>query len=317
MTRVRVQTFEENGVTGEVWNRDTASAAGGSWGPAGGNNGLVSGLVMSINGSDPAKFDVSAGVAYIGNVRVEVAAKTAQTVTNIAGANLTHVFQNADGTLTQQTTSPTPMARRASLYLGQIGHQNRTSIGSIVNSPDVFNDPAAQFRDLMRCLGVFSCIGNVVSANGANLSINVSAGGLFGSGINQDTDPTSPNEKIFGALTAPSVRMRTQTGNGSTSTSLDVTNYDLNGTVTVMQNNKFQVMRIYRLSSNNIVVQYGQAEYGSIADAVDGIAIEPFVELANVRTIGALIGLLVVKKGTTSLNVTTDAKFVSIVGKFG
>ena len=36
MTRVRLQTFEETGATGEVWIRDTASATGGAYGAAGG-----------------------------------------------------------------------------------------------------------------------------------------------------------------------------------------------------------------------------------------------------------------------------------------
>jgi len=36
MTRVRIQNVEEDGATGEVWIRDTASANGGAYGPAGG-----------------------------------------------------------------------------------------------------------------------------------------------------------------------------------------------------------------------------------------------------------------------------------------
>lgn len=39
MTRVRVQTFEESGITGQVWIRDTASPDGGAYGSGGGGGG--------------------------------------------------------------------------------------------------------------------------------------------------------------------------------------------------------------------------------------------------------------------------------------
>ena len=39
MTRVRVQTFEETGTTGQVFIRDTASPTGGAWGASGGGGG--------------------------------------------------------------------------------------------------------------------------------------------------------------------------------------------------------------------------------------------------------------------------------------
>ena len=55
MTRVRVQTFEETGATGEVWIRDTASAVGGAYGPAGGGglpaDGDYGDIVVSAAGT--------------------------------------------------------------------------------------------------------------------------------------------------------------------------------------------------------------------------------------------------------------------------
>ena len=41
MTRVRIQTFEGTGATGEIWFRDTASAVGGAYGTAGALGGLA------------------------------------------------------------------------------------------------------------------------------------------------------------------------------------------------------------------------------------------------------------------------------------
>jgi hypothetical protein len=39
MTRVRIQTFEDDGTTGQVFIRDTASPNGGAWGASGGGGG--------------------------------------------------------------------------------------------------------------------------------------------------------------------------------------------------------------------------------------------------------------------------------------
>jgi len=39
MTRVRIQTFEDDGTTGQVFIRDTSSPNGGAWGAGGGGGG--------------------------------------------------------------------------------------------------------------------------------------------------------------------------------------------------------------------------------------------------------------------------------------
>lgn len=46
MTRVRIQTFEDDGTTGQVFIRDTSSPNGGAWGASGGGGGGVT----SVNG---------------------------------------------------------------------------------------------------------------------------------------------------------------------------------------------------------------------------------------------------------------------------
>lgn len=49
MTRVRVQTFEETGTTGQVFIRDTASPTGGAWGASGGGGGGVTITATTID----------------------------------------------------------------------------------------------------------------------------------------------------------------------------------------------------------------------------------------------------------------------------
>lgn len=70
MTRVRVQTFEETGATGEVWIRDTASAVGGAYGPAGGGGGTFGQVTATFSGgADSVTVTVvDAGVAAGSNI---------------------------------------------------------------------------------------------------------------------------------------------------------------------------------------------------------------------------------------------------------
>ena len=57
MTRVKVQAFEEDGATGEVWIRDTASPDGGAYGAAGGGGPAESldttGAAVNVGSSAP------------------------------------------------------------------------------------------------------------------------------------------------------------------------------------------------------------------------------------------------------------------------
>lgn len=61
MTRVRLQTFEEDGATGEVWVRDTASTDGGAWGsvPAPPNEIISDEAIATFNTSSTSFVDVT------------------------------------------------------------------------------------------------------------------------------------------------------------------------------------------------------------------------------------------------------------------
>lgn len=278
-------------------------------------NGLTSaGPILSINGGDPATFDVAAGSGVLGGVAFSWGAQSAIAVTNLATATRTYVSISSGGAVVQSTTAPTPTSRRANLFLGQLGHANFTTIANAVNAPDYAPDGGDQFRDWLRCLGVYSCSGNGISANGANLSIDIAAGELFGSGINQESSATSPNNKSFSALTPATFRRRTVTGLGeNAATTLDVGNYDDGTAITAISGTKYQNFRVYRLTSGNIVVQYGRAVYTSMNLAVDAITSETFEPFSNVVGIGAQIGIITVRSTATDLTDSAQARFSQAV----
>lgn len=288
------------------------------------SSGLIDGGQLSIN-ANPALFDISDGngviVDNVTNPEVPViynvswTGLTAQTVTNLATQSVTHVYIDNTGAVFQASTAPTPTERRAYIYLGQLGHTNNTSIGAAIPSPDLFVSPVAQVRDLEQSLGVIST-GNIVTANGANLSIDKSVGTLFSNGINFFSDDSNPSNKTYAAQTPVSMRLRTQTGNGSTTTTLDVGNYDLAGTITSIGATKAQNFRVYLTTGGNVVVQYGQTLYNNLAAAAAGLQGETSVRFANLGENSILIGIISAMSNATDLSLDTDAKFYT-VSKFG
>jgi len=98
MTRVRVQTFEEAGATGEVWIRDTASVNGGAY-------GAVPGGTADFLGTTGADVDVgSSAPPSAGQVLTATSATTATWQTPSGGGG---TFGQATATFTAGADSVT------------------------------------------------------------------------------------------------------------------------------------------------------------------------------------------------------------------
>jgi hypothetical protein len=82
--------------------------------------------------------------------------------------------------------------------------------------------------------------------------------------------------------------------------------------------NSATIQRVYlfatSLTANQLVVQYGQVTYGSLANAVAAIASGVFVP-NPVTADGTLIGYIAVIRTATNLTDPTQAAFVN-AGKF-
>ena len=290
---------------------------------AGTSSGLLTGGYVTVNSGDNSKIDIAAGSGVLIDrytdpenpvlTYVSWTDKIAVPVTYLATNTSSHVFIDVNGDVYQQTTRPSGQDRREYIVLDQIGHSNNTSVSGIVNNPQLFSSPIDFIRDIVSYLGVLSS-GNEISANGANLSINKSEGTLLSEGINNDLNPFNPNIKSFALYSAPSIRRRTQTGNGTTATVLDVGNYDLGGTITALAANKYTNQRVFMLTNGNIVVQYGQVIYNSLSEAVLGVSIGAFVLFPNLAENAKLLCVISVKSTATNLSDPAQASFSNISG---
>jgi len=244
-------------------------------------------------------------------------------------ADSTYILINSGSTLIQQTSFPKPQERRENIFLGKVVHPNRSTITSINNSVDFDVSPMAALRDLWTPIKLINQ-GVVVSYYSAGtLNIQTSAGSLWGNGIGWTTNQQNPDSVYISGTTPTTFQYRSRYGSitGSTggtlpaptgnTTAIDGQHYDNNGNIVSLGgNNRASNQRVYLFPTGLIRIQYGQAWYTSMANAIAGIDTEVFVEFSNNRDNGILIGILTVRQAANDLSDTADAQF-RFVSKFG
>jgi hypothetical protein len=228
----------------------------------------------------------------------------------------TWVYLTSGGTISQSNIELTEQQRRQNIFLGKLGHANKTNIINAFSQPDFVLSPLSQLRDMFNPIGFING-GIYASPNGVNLSFNTSAGYLYGLGINFASNTLNPNAIYVSGNSPTTFQYRTQTG-GTTSntTSIDPTKYDVGGVVTSISGTKATNQRIYLVQNGIFRVQYGQTEYNQLTAAIEGIATEQFNTFSNFTNNGILIGVLSVLSTATDLSDTTKARFF-FTSKFG
>jgi hypothetical protein len=228
----------------------------------------------------------------------------------------TFVYLTSGATIQQQPTPLTEQQRRQNIFLGKIGHPQKTAINLVFSQPDYVISPLAQLRDMFVPINLING-GVYPSPNGANLSFNNSAGYIYGLGINFSSDSLNPNALAISGGSPTTFQYRTSTG-GSVSdvTLIDPTTWDVNGVATPISGVKSTNQRIYLLQNGTFRVQYGQTEYNQLSTAIAAIQTEVFTVFPNFTNNAVLIGILSVTSNCTDLTDTSKARFL-LVSKFG
>lgn len=281
---------------------------------------------LSVNGSDPTKFDVGAAVVGYtdydtnpvapGRAYAVYGPTTANSVPSLADIATWVGIDTPGLTLVMQNTSFTPTQRRHIVQLGAV-ISNGTQLIAVNTLPMVMRSGINQISDFMLAVGPINS-GNLIGPNGTNLQINKGAGVVFKEGANFANNPDDPHNLPLPALTAANFNYRTSTGiQAATTNAINVTQYESPlGTLATVSNNRFTVQRIYVFTSNLIRIQYGQTEYQTMAEAEAAIATQSFATEANIAENGVLLAFLIVEKNATDLSNTAQAKFIP-ADKFG
>ena len=287
------------------------------------STGVVQGGTLSV-GTPNTTFSISDGSGSIADptsdpanptvTQVSWTGKTNITVTNIATNLITFVSIDGNGDVIQQTSRWTPAEARDRIILGVVVHVDKTIVDTVNNEHHSVLDVGGQLGDVIEGLGFINLDGNVYSANGANLSLNKSAGVMMGHGINFFNDPKNPHQLNLAGLTALTFQYRFSDGsNGTTGIIVDPANLDdgAGGLTALSTNKKWSIQRIYTFTSNNVKIQRGVTEYGSKDKAIEGIATEPFIVEPSIEANGMLRGFLICKQNATDLSDDAQAVFVS------
>jgi len=299
------------------------------------STGIVSGGAISVNAGSSSAIDIEPLVGYITDFTAD---PFNPTVTRINFPGVVGLEMDA-GSLARTVTSwlmdenqvitqvPSPTSneqRRTHIRIG-LTAQFGGVISVDQSLPIILQQPANQLSDLMVSLGPFNISGNRISANGANLMINQTAGKLFSQAFNHYVGPVQTNDPhvtVTQAQTPAQFRYVTSTSTtfGAVRNTIDVANYAPGGVVTPVGGGAgtSTVHRVYMFPANNavdqIVIQYGSNTYPNLAAAaaaVGGGMFTPNSMLAD----AAFIGYVVATRTATNLSDPAQASITNS-GKF-
>lgn len=307
-----------------------APVAGGNLGLRG--NCILSGLEATI-GAGGNTVNIAAGTAIFVDAetdpcdpvtyKIEYEGVTNLALTYLAVAPLTILSFDKNGTVHQDyAIADVPAYLRDRIGITTIFHVNNTSINAIEDTSiqGCGVNLNLNTSDLAISLGCINFSGNVYSAASNNLTIKKTAGEMFSIGSNVKYDISKPNHYATSLWNPASFTYTYQDGAGSFNYATAVTNIDPDhyddgsGTLASVGVSKYTVQRIH-ITTTQTIIQYGQAEYNSIASAKEGINDEAF-ETNPLLLLTCIRAYLIVKKGCTDLSNSADAVFVE-AGRLG
>lgn len=249
------------------------------------HTGVRQGLAMTIN-ADTTKFDVASGKAIIIDrdpdptnptiTEITFAGQTAILDTNL-GVALSHIYMDSTGTITVELNTPTLADINDRVHLGAILHVSSV-IDSIVPNPIVAHCSSNTEMVELVLGGGTTLSGAIVTANGSNLTLDVSAGLLrqFGRGFGIDANiPNEVETPVQSAIPAGNFfKAHIDSGggliatNGTNLLSPTLFNEDGLGTLNTVANNQFTILRLFYAGiTNDVIIYFGTEEFMTIAAA--------------------------------------------------
>ncbi len=299
------------------------------------STGIIAGGDISVNAGSPSAVDIAPFTAYITDLSTDPFNPSIQRISfpGVVGLEMdagslarsaTSWLMDADQNIIQQGTASTNEQRRTHVMIGVTAQ-----VGGIIivdqSLPVILQQPANQFSDLINALGPFVISGNRITPNGVNLQFNHASGQLWANAFNHFSGTVQTNDPHVSttiAQTPASFRYTTQSSAvfGPLTTFVDVANYDVGGVVTPIPGgaNVSTIHRVYIFPNNTateqLVIQYGQTTYSSLANAVAAIGAGTFVQ-HPLMSAAALLGYIAVTRTATDLSNVTQAVIVH-AGKF-
>jgi hypothetical protein len=297
------------------------------------NTGILYGGVLSATVGGTT-FSVSEGigqiVGYTGNengvfptlTEVSWGAFNGVTLNYLATADFTRLYIDSSGDLIQQTAPFDHTDPLNKIIIGTVSHIDNSTIALVTNKQHTAYDEFHKLYELFDAFGPIKKSGMVVSANGTNLSLNVSSGEALVIGLNYPNDWEEPDTHEVSASSPVNIARLYRDGSGgfvydtnsfSFYVVIDPSKYDDNsGTLQTVNNNQWTIQRMYLFPNlpDVLMAYYGRVIYNSYSDALAGIQDEVFDEADITANNAVFLGHLVVRGGAADLSDSADAKII-------
>jgi hypothetical protein len=204
------------------------------------------------------------------------AGATGVTVADLTSPS-TYVYIDNAGNLQQQITVPTRQDKVRKAFTMRIGVN---TVAETIIAFEYYNNPIGHYTNSIRDIYEFLRVQGVsfkkdqLITGRADLGFDVGAGTLLEFGGTGDI--FNPNIRNLDAAANVAYNLMSRTVVVSSETDL-VKFWDNAGTITALGSTTLVGHRVYRFSSGNFAIQYGQENYANMTLARAGVALEEYV----------------------------------------
>ncbi len=291
------------------------------------STGIISGGRVTVNGGDPSKFDVAAGVAMhvdpnnptVSPTRVDFGPFIGEDPLDLATTLFTSLAIAPDGGLVKTNVAPDPVSRRTNACIQAVVHVDNANITSIPTEQQPAANVSQALVDYAKKLGSVN-EGNQYTAAASDLTISKSAGSTHLPFLNGAFSITNPNEQPNPAQDPVPFFLQsyidsTQAGGFNLTFQTDVPAGFWDDGSDTLQPVGMNNWAIYWMdfSNNGTALTIGQAEYNTLAAAESALFTENPVTVPAVADIkNTRRTAIIVKGNATDLSNPAQAKFVPI-----
>ena len=236
----------------------------------------------------------------------------------------------SNGTLYVQGTPYDDGQFNTLIPIGNVIHQNRSTINATATYPSVAYAYKQRSSDFLRAFGALKLSGlNTIVSGSSTGSISITSGTAYSEGRNYVTDPNNPSYVIETGQPISKIFRYYQSGSGwvyltnggAGYGAIDPTQYSNNGVLTAVPgtgiNRQWTIQRVYYFpggATKGIYVYYGNQTYASQIEAIANIPYETFAEAPN-TTAGAILSAYLIVRNNADFTVA-DSYNIQQAGLF-
>ena len=192
------------------------------------------------------------------------------------------------------------------INIGNVLFQNQSTINGVKTQPSVAYGFEQQQNTFNRAFGPLKLSGYTLAPSGSSTgSLIVGSGTAYAPGSNYSIDPNDPSYTIDPGTNVSKIFRYHQSGStwvyntngGPGFATIDPTKYSNNGVLTNVGGGNWTIQRCFYFPNSvtkAIVVYYGNARYGTEAEARANIDFESFVEAPNTSANAIYLGAIII-----------------------